>query len=176
QLAQRGVPTIDADDIVHRALAAGTATSRAILREFGSGVLRGDGSINRQALGTLVFQNPTERRRLEALIHPSVYQSIRDWFASLKEPMAVASIPLLYETGHDRDFDVVIATMCEPSQQIERLEARGLSKPEAEQRLAAQLPAQEKADRADYVIWTVGPKTDTDRRVEELISALAKRS
>ena len=110
------------------------------------------------------------RKDLEAIVHPAVYRAIE---AGLKafalvggSAYAVVDVPLLYETGHAKDFDRVIATLCSVDVQIARLRERGMSDEEAALRIAAQLPAAEKAGRADIVVRTDGSFTDTDRQVE----------
>ena len=80
----------------------------------------------------------------------------------------MASIPLLYETHREQDFDVVVVTVCPPEMQLQRLLDRGMSEEEAHQRIAAQMPAEEKAARGNFVIRTGGTKAETDRQVEEL--------
>ena len=121
--------------------------------------------------------SPTIGRRhdLEAIIHPVVRRAIDDWFASLDPatPFAVAEIPLLYETGRDRDFDVVVVAACDPERQVERLIARdAISDAAARQRLAAQLPIEEKVRRADYVVKTDGTYADTDAQVRAVHAQL----
>ena len=96
---------------------------------------------------------------------PDVYRRIREWSVNLPPHtrLAIADIPLLFETGHDHDFDKVIVCACEPAEQVRRLMARdGLTSEEARARLAAQWPIEEKAARADYVIRTDGTLTETD--------------
>ena len=176
RIAQHGIPVIDADEIVHEAFAAGTRTTGAVAREFGGEVLRGDGSVDRAVLGSKVFAEPAARLRLEAIVHPFVYRRIRDWFTAVNAPLAVASIPLLFESGRERDFDVVIATVCERERQRQRLIDRGLSGPEAQRRIAAQLPADEKARRADHVIRTDGSYAETDAQLDDVIALLARRT
>jgi dephospho-CoA kinase len=173
QLRERGVPAIDADDIVHESFEPGTATTRAIALEFGPAVLQPDGRVNRAALASIVFADATARFRLEAIVHPLVYQEIRDWFATVDCPFAVASIPLLYETHREADFDAVVVTACKMDQQLQRLMARGLSEKDARLRVAAQISAEEKAMRADYVIWTDGTMAETRAQVDELLAKLA---
>ena len=85
-------------------------------------------------------------------------------------PFAVADIPLLYETGHESDFDVVVVAACEPDEQIRRVMTRdGLTEAEARSRVAAQLPIGEKISRADYVVWTTGTQDETSEKVEDVI-------
>ena len=121
RLKDRGIPTIDADDLVHEAFAPGTPTTRAIATQFGDAFLRPDGSIDRAALAAKVFTDPEARHQLEAIVHPVVYDAIRAWFNTLDRPIGVASIPLLYETGREKDFDFVAVTVCPPEVQLQRL-------------------------------------------------------
>jgi dephospho-CoA kinase len=172
KLRERGVPTIDADDIVHEALGSNTATAKAIAIQFGKSILKKDGSVDRARLAGVVFADADARLRLEAIVHPWVYEAIRDWFATGRQPFGVASIPLLYETHREADFGVVVVTACKPEQQLKRIMERGLSEAEAKQRMAAQMPTEDKAKRADYVIWTSGSFAETAAQVDELLIKL----
>jgi dephospho-CoA kinase len=174
RLKDRGVPTIDADDIVHEALGAGTPTAHAIAAQFGRIFLKPDGSIDRAMLAGPVFSDSQTRRQLEAIVHPVVYKAIRTWFDTLDRPMGVASIPLLYETGRENDFDAVVVTVCPRDVQVQRLRDRGMSEEEAHQRIGAQMPAEEKAARGHFVIRTDGTMAETDRQVEELLVSLRR--
>ena len=177
RLRERGVPSIDADDIVHQALRPDTPTSHAIAREFGRAMLSAEGGVDRPALANKVFVDADARLRLEAIVHPLVYDAIRRWFAEGDRPFGVASIPLLYETHHEADFDAVVVTACTPEQQLRRLVQRdGLSEEEGRRRMAAQIPTEDKAARADYVIWTNGTTAETDRQVEELLVKLKTKN
>jgi dephospho-CoA kinase len=92
------------------------------------------------------------------------------------EAIAIADIPLLFETGREGDFDVVITTACHPDVQLRRLMTRdALTEAEARQRLAAQLPTEEKVRRADYVVWTDGAFEDTNRQVGEVLDRLGRK-
>lgn len=173
--AARDVPTIDADLISHSVVAAGTPAAEAIEHRFGPDIIGPDGEINRRKLGAVVFSDASARRDLEAIIHPAVYSAIRRWFEMLpaNTRFAVADIPLLYETGHEGDFDVVVVAACEPEEQIRRVMTRdGLTEPEARSRVSAQHPIGEKIDRADYVVWTTGTQAETSGKVEDLIGRL----
>jgi len=173
RLRERGVPTIDADAVVHEALGAGTAATKAVADRFGPAFLRPDGSVDRARLGEKVFVELESRRQLEAIVHPAVYAAINTWFGTLDRPMGVASIPLLYETHHEADFDFVAATVCSPELQLQRIMDRdGLSAEDARRRVAAQMPAAQKAQRADFVILTGGTHHATDRQVDELLVAI----
>jgi dephospho-CoA kinase len=171
-----GVAIIDADRLAREVVRRGTPGSAAVVRRFGAEYLGPDGDIDRRRLANLVFGDPDARRDLEAIVHPLVYEGIASWFAAAAargEALAVADIPLLYETGREGDFDCVIVTACSPARQLERLMARdGCSEEAARRRIAAQWPVEVKARRADFVITTDGSFADTDRQVEAIYERL----
>lgn len=170
-----GVPCLDSDTLAHGVMAPGTEATAAIAERFGD-VLASDGSVDRLKLGPIVFGDRAARRDLEAIVHPAVYRAIAAGIRGFERigagPLVVVDVPLLYETGHAEEFDRVIATVCPPDVQLSRLADRGLSREAAEQRIAAQLPSQDKAERANYVIATGGSVEDTDRQVTEVLRAL----
>ncbi len=175
QFAALGVPVVDADRLAREAVAPGTAALEAVVRRFGAAVVRPDGTLDRGALGRIVFTDRPSRSALEAIVHPAVYRGIGDWFLSLPPgtPLAIADIPLLFETGHAPDFDAVIVCACAPAEQLRRLMARdGLSEREARARLAAQWPIEEKVLRADYVIRTDGSMAETEMQVRMVFAQL----
>ena len=176
RIASRGVPTIDADTIVHDLFAAGSETSREIAGRFGPGVAAEGRAVDRRALGALVFQDAEARRALEAMVHPRVYDRIARWMSAQDACGArwvLAEIPLLFETGHEGDFDRVIVAACSPEEQVRRLAARdGLSESDARARLAAQWPIAEKARRATDLIDTSGSLEETNRQVDAVCAAL----
>jgi dephospho-CoA kinase len=176
QFRSRGVPCLDADTLAHGVTAAGTEATAAIAARFGSGVLAPDGSVDRGRLGPIVFADPDARRDLEQMIHPAVYRAIAVGLRAFERfgdtPLAVVDIPLLYESAHQGDFDRVVATLCPPEMQLQRLQERGMTAAEARQRLDAQWPADTKAARASYVIHTDGTFEETNRQVEALLADL----
>jgi len=167
-----GVPTIDADVLAREAVAPGTRGLEAVVRRFGDDIRDGDGALDRKKLGAIVFADPSARRDLEAIIHPYVRGLMDRWFASLdpgRHPIAIADIPLLFETGRERDFDAVVVTACEPETQLRRLMERdGLSEADARRRIDAQWPLADKIARADFVIRTDGVFEETNRRVDDV--------
>ena len=176
-LQARAIPTIDSDVLAREVVAPGTEGLRAVVGRFGTGVLDHDGALNRRALAATVFADAKARADLEAIVHPAVYSGIRRWLESLppETPLAVADIPLLYETGHQGDFDRVLVVACPPGEQLRRVMARdGASEAEARARLAAQWPIADKAARADDVIWTTGTHEETARQVDGLIRKLTR--
>jgi dephospho-CoA kinase len=178
RFAELGVPTIDADVLAHRAVAPGTPGFDAVVARFGSSVVHPHGEIDRTRLGQIVFGDERARRDLEAITHPIVYKAIAEWFAAVEGTgharLAIADIPLLYETGRDRDFDRVVVAACPPAVQAARLMTRNrLSEADARLRIASQMPIEEKMRRADYVIDTSGTPADTDVRVRDVWNALS---
>jgi dephospho-CoA kinase len=172
-----GVPTSDADTFARAVVGPGTAGLEEVVRTFGAGVLNAEGALDRQRLGAIVFADPDKRKALEAIVHPAVRRATDAWYAHLEPaiPFAISDIPLLYETGRDRDFEKVIVTACDPKTQVQRVMERDrLSETDARLRLLAQLPIDEKARRADFVITTDGSFEDTDRQVREVFEALRR--
>ncbi len=176
RLQGRGVPCLDADVLAHGVMAPGTEATQAIAERFGD-VLDAAGAVDRRKLGPIVFTDDAARRELEALVHPAVYRAIAAGLRAFERlgdsPFAVVAIPLLYETGHAGEFGKVVATWCSPTVQVQRLLDRGLSAEAARQRIDAQLPADDKARRADYVIRTDGTFAETDEQVDRVVDALA---
>jgi dephospho-CoA kinase len=163
-----GAACLDADALAHGVTAAGTEASQAIAARFGADVLDPSGAVDRQKVGPIVFADAAARRDLEAIVHPAVRRAIAAGLRAF-EPMgssvAIVDIPLLFETEGESKYSRVIATFCPPEIQVARLIARGLTEDQARLRLAAQLPAAEKAARADFVIQTGGTFADTDAQV-----------
>lgn len=172
-----GLPTIDADRLARLAVAPGSPGLAAVVDRFGASVVRGDGTLDRAALAGIIFEDRSARADLEAIVHPDVYRRIREWFARLSPntPVAIADIPLLFETGHEHDFDRVVVAACTPDEQVRRIVTRnGLDEAAAHARLAAQWPIDEKARRADYVIRTDGTFVETDAQVRAVCEHLAR--
>jgi dephospho-CoA kinase len=175
RLRAAGVPVIDADVLAHEAVAPGTPGLESVVERFGAGVVTPAGELDRSRLADLVFRDDAARRDLENIIHPVVRRGIAEFFEQLPADtdLAVADIPLLFETHQERRFDHVIVVACAPETQIRRVMTRDrLSRDAAERRVAAQLPVEEKVRRADYVIRTDGAHSETDAQVAALLDAL----
>ena len=173
--AELGVPVVDADRLARDAVAPGSPGLAAVVQHFGPEVLLADGALDRAALGRIVFEDSRERAALEAIVHPEVYRRIREWFVNLPAAsrVAIADIPLVFETGHNHDFDSVIVAACRPEEQVRRVMARDrLSEHDARARLAAQWPIEEKAKRANHVIWTDRTFAETDAQIAEVLNKL----
>jgi dephospho-CoA kinase len=173
---REGVPTIDSDLLARQAVAPGTPGLAAVTDRFGRDVLDDTGALNRRALAAIVFGDAAARHDLEAIVHPHVRRATDAWLSALdsqRHPFAIADIPLLYETGRDRDFARVIVAACHPDTQLQRAMRRdSLTDAEARQRIAVQLPLEEKRRRADYVIETDGSYEDTNARTRAVYEQL----
>ena len=162
------VSVIDADRLARAAVAPGSRALAAIVARFGQSMLLADGTLDRSSLARVVFSDRAARADLEAVVHPEVYRRIGEWLATLPPGtrIAMADIPLLFETGHTHDFDRVVVVACDPREQLRRLMSRdALSEDDARARLESQWPIGEKESRADYVIRTDGSASDTDAQV-----------
>lgn len=177
-LRARGVPVVDADALARAAVAPGSPALAEIERAFGRDVLAADGSLDRKRLGALVFADAEARRRLEAITHPAVRGAVAAETARLAaagHPLAFYDVPLLYEVGLDRDLDSVAVVWAPREVQRARLVARdGLSPAEAEARLTAQLPIDEKAARADFVVENTGAPADLGPKADRLLADLRR--
>lgn len=177
-LRARGVPVVDADALARAAVAPGTPALAEIARLFGAGVLAPDGSLDRKKLGAVVFADAAARKRLEAVTHPAVRAAMAEEtarLASAGHPLAFYDTPLLYEVGLDRILDCVVVVWAPRDLQRARLQARdGLGADEAEARLAAQLPIDEKAARADFVVENAGAPEDLGPKADRLLADLRR--
>jgi dephospho-CoA kinase len=175
RFAALGAATVDADRLAREAVAPGSEGLARVIERFGASYLLPNGSLDRAGLGRLVFSDRTARAHLEAIIHPEVYRRIDEWFANLPAgtTVAIADIPLLFETGHNHDFEVVIVVACSPGEQLRRLTVRdGLTEAAARARLEAQWPIEEKIARASFVIRTDAGFAETDRAVKKAYERL----
>jgi dephospho-CoA kinase len=171
----QGIPCLDADELAHGVMAPGTEATAQIVARFGE-VLDAEGAVDRRALGAIVFADDEARRDLERIVHPAVFRAIGAGLRAFETlggaPLTIVAIPLLFETGREADFDAVVATTCSIDTQRARLSERGLKPEEIDRRLAAQMPAAEKAARAQYVIDTGGTFEETDAQLASVIRRL----
>ena len=175
RIREAGVPVVDADVLARDAVAPGSPGLAAVVARFGQDMLTPAGDLDRARLADIVFRDQDARRDLEAIVHPIVRRQTAEFFAALPPDtaLAVADIPLLFETHRERAFDKVVVVACPPDTQLSRLMRRdNLSREAAERRIAAQLPIEEKARRADHVIRTDGTHEETDVQVASLLASL----
>lgn len=171
-LAELGVMVIDAD-WVYRDLIAGSGELReAIADAFGEAVLAPEGTIDRRALGTIVFADPAALARLESITHPVVERHVLSRLGDVAPPLAVVEAIKLLEAGWDKRCDAVWVVTCTPAQQVERLRgSRGLSLADIAARVQNQMSPAQMIDRADVVIDNSGDLEATRRQV---VAALTK--
>lgn len=168
QLRELGAHTIDADGLIHVILRRHGAAFEPVVAEFGPGIVGEDGEIDRRALGKIVFSDPARLNRLEEIEHPIVRQMIDEQISAAPEPVVVVDAIKLFESGWAAKCDTVWVVTCRREQQIARLmETRGYPRDEAEMRVNAQAPQEEKAALASTVIDNSGSRTDTGRQVED---------
>ena len=166
-LERLGAKAIDADALAHEVMEKGTPVWRAVVREFGEGILCSDGSINRKKLGSIVFADGVALRRLEALVHPAVIVRTKELIESSQEPVIVIEAIKLIEAGMHRACDALWVVTCRKEHQLARLvEQRGLPEEEAWQRIEAQPPQEAKLALADVVIDNSGSLDGTWRQVK----------
>ncbi|MCS7051219.1 MAG: dephospho-CoA kinase [Thermomicrobium sp.] len=169
ELETLGAETIDADQVARRVTAPGSPVLAAIVAAFGSSILRPDGSLDRRALGAIVFRDPEALRQLEAITHPVIVAEIRRRIAESDRPVVVIDAIKLFESSLARECDEVWVVTCRPDQQLARLMHRdGLSEEEALARIRAQSPQEEKVARADRVIDNSGSIEATRQQVRTL--------
>ena len=174
-LAERGAHFLKADTLAHQLYAPGEPTYGSVVKQFGSGILNPDGSINRSRLANAAF--PGRIGELNAIVHPAVIAAQNRWMAEVEREdpgsVAVVEAALIVEAGAASDFDKLIVVTCDFDQKVERYALRaGLSyevaRSEVLRRTAAQLSDEEKASHADYVIENSGSLEDTERQVEKI--------
>ncbi len=175
-----GARIIDADRIGHEMLRSSSPASVEILRQFGKGILDDSGEIDRSRLGRIVFGDPQKLQQLNAIVHPRIIARVEDLAAQhhADDPGAVILVDaaLIFEAGIGGRFDKVVVAWCRPEQQIERLMAKsGLTREEAERRIAAQMPAEEKRRRADYLIDCSGSLESTREQVRRVYADLVRQ-
>ncbi len=167
-LADLGAEAIDADQVTREVMRAGSPVHAVIVEAFGPRVLAADGEIDRQRLGDIVFADPAALARLEAIVHPATIAVIDRRVATSSADVVVIEAIKLIEAGMADGCDSVWVTTCRPEQQVDRImSARGLSRTEAQQRVQAQPPQEEKIARADVVIDTSGTLAQTREQVNE---------
>ena len=189
--AARGAHVIQADCIAHELMQPGSTVYNQVVLHFGREILQPDGRVDRQKLAQAAFGNPTEAgaaaaprvEELNRIVHPAVIAAQEEWLADIgrRDPHAVALVEaaLILEAGVRHRFDKLVVVTCSPEARLQRF-ARKLhvdkeaARQEMERRMAAQLPDEEKARRADYVIDNSGPLADTERQVDKIMQELRK--
>ncbi|CAN5317123.1 dephospho-CoA kinase [soil metagenome] len=176
-----GATVIDADVLARRAVEPGSPALAEIAARWGTNVVSGtDGTLDREALGRIVFGDPDARARLEGIVHPEVRRLREIEHAAAAERgdrIVVDEVPLLFEVGMEDAFDVVVLVDAPAETRLRRLtEERGMDRYEARRRIAAQMPAEEKRARADIVIDNTGTLAELWERAAKVWEGLERRS
>lgn len=165
-LRELGAAYIDADKVAHEMMLPGAVAYKAVVAYFGDSILAADGSIDRRALGAIVFSDPEALRRLEQLVHPATIAEVEQRIRASGTAVVVVEAIKLLESGMAETYDAIWVTTCTEAEQVYRLEnSRGLTRPEALRRIHAQPPQTEKLARADVIIDTGGTKSETRAQV-----------
>ncbi|HEX6732617.1 MAG TPA: dephospho-CoA kinase [Pyrinomonadaceae bacterium] len=168
-----GCRVLDADQTAREVVEPGSPGLRAVVESFGRDLLNDDGTLNRSRLGELIFAEPEQRQRLNAILHPFIIarqdEIMREWEAKDPKGIGVIDAALMIESGSYKRFDKLIVVHCRPEVQLERLMLRtGLSLEQARQRIASQMSQEEKQRYADYLIDTSDGFEITRLRVSEV--------
>ncbi|MCY3942151.1 MAG: dephospho-CoA kinase, partial [Gemmatimonadetes bacterium] len=171
-----GAQVASADDFAREAVAPGTAGLERVVEIFGREVLLPDGTLDRRALGHMVFADAEARRRLEAVVHPEVRALAQEWTARQRdagEELAVWEIPLLFETGMKSEVDVVVVVQAPEALRRRRMaETREMDEKEAQAVIDAQLLDEERRERADILIENSGTRAELARRALGVLDEL----
>jgi dephospho-CoA kinase len=165
---------IDADELAREVVEPGTPGLAAVVDAFGPGVLAEDGSLDRQALGAVVFADEVARRRLERILHPLIRRRAAEIEAAAPPGVLVVhDIPLLVETGQGDAFDAVLVVDVPVETQVDRMVTeRGWTREDAQARVAAQASREQRLAAATYVIDNTGTRDDLRERVAEVVGEL----
>ncbi|MGW1095288.1 dephospho-CoA kinase [Streptomyces sp. NPDC002455] len=177
-LARFGAVLIDADQISREVVEPGTPGLTAVVEAFGPGILRPDGTLDRSALGSIVFADPARLATLNAIVHPLVgARSAELERAAGAGAVVVHDVPLLTENGLAPLYDLVVVVDAKPGTQLDRLVTlRGMTESDARARMAAQATREERLAVADLVIDNDGPLEDLEPQVREVWSQLTARA
>ncbi|MDI3287529.1 dephospho-CoA kinase [Polyangium sp. 15x6] len=180
RLREQGVQVIDADVVARQAVAPGTSGLTEIVKLFGEGVLRHDGTLDRGKLGAIVFGDEEKRRALNRILHPRIgarTMMLAQELAQRGEPLACYEAALLVENGLQDAFRPLVVVTAPEEVQVQRTMVRdGLDEKAARARIRAQMPVAEKVKVADYVIDTSGTMEQTIQRADEVLAAIRAKA
>jgi dephospho-CoA kinase len=177
-LAELGATVIDADDLAREVVQPGEPALEKIVKRWGAGVLRPDGTLDRASLRAIVFSDAAEREALNAIVHPQVRKRRDEMVAQARargDAVVVAVIPLLFETGLEREFDrVILVDASEDVREARLLKRSSIAASEARRMMDAQMPARTKRSRSHYVIENDADLPSLRRAVERLWTDLSR--
>lgn len=171
-LRQEGAAVVDADQIAYELVTPGSEVLRRVEEAFGADVVDGHGRLLREKLGRIVFADVASRQQLESIMHPAIIEEANrriDEMGQQGHAVVFYEAALLVETGRYREMDRLVVVIADDEVRIERLISRSLlSRQEAQRRLSAQLPQENKERLADYVIDNSGTFEETRSQVERI--------
>ena len=174
-----GWPVIDADQTARQVVMPGSLGLEQIVSRFGSQVLQPVGTLDRAALGSMVFDDPQNLSDLDQIEHPLIMAAIDKQLAGFKKqglPVVVLDVPLLFETRMDQECDLTVLAVVDRKTQLERLMKRDhCSKAAALKRINAQMPLEEKMRRADVTIDNNGSLAQTRLQVAKLVKRVSQQ-
>lgn len=170
----KGIPVIDADVIARKAMESDQPAFKNVVDAFGTGIVTEDGLLDRKALGQLIFDDETKRRKLNAIVQDDIRQRIHQQKADYEEkeaPLVILDIPLLFEAGYEKEVNAVMVIYVDRETQVSRLMKRdNLTEEDAMKRIEAQYPIEEKADKADVVINNNYSVKETTKQLSEWLA------
>ncbi len=176
---REGVPVVDADEVAREVVAAGSPGLAAIVEAFGPGVLAEDGTLDRKKLGAMIFEDESQRARLNAILHPAIGSASAAHFQRLTaagHPLACYDAALIVERGIADMFRPLVVVAAPREMQKQRLMARdGLSAADADARLDAQMPVETKVGVADIVIWNDADLATLESRTVDALGRVRGR-
>jgi dephospho-CoA kinase len=178
-LEERGAVVFDADLLAREAVEPGTQGHTAVIERFGADVLAPGGELDREALASIVFADPSARRDLEQIVHPEVRRLFAEGSEAYRDTdrIVVFSAPLLVESGMHTAFEILVVVSATVATQIERLmRQRGMSEPAIRARIDAQAPLEDKAAVADFLVDNEGTLAELESQVERLWRDLSARA
>ena len=174
-----GAHIIDWDELAREVIRPHSRAWKEIVGYFGKGILNADLTINRQKLAEIVFPDKKKVAKLNQIVHPEVFKEDERITSEIKsldsDALIIKDIPLLFELTRPIFVDKVVVVSANEETQLKRLEEKGMSREDAQNRIKSQLPLEEKIKSADFVIDNDGPLEETKRQVEEIYSLLRKR-
>jgi len=173
-----GAYIIDWDELARKVTRPHLKAWKEIVEYFGEGILNDDLTINRQKLADIVFSDKEKVEKLNQLVHPEVFKEDERITSDIKsldpDALIIKDIPLLFEVAHPIFMDKVVVVSASEQTQLRRLEEKGMSRDDAQNRIKSQLPLEKKIKSADFVINNDGPPEETKRQVEKIYSLLRK--
>ncbi len=166
---EAGATVVDSDEIVHRLLSSNPQCIKAVIELLGEDICT-DGTIDRKKIADHVFTDQKKLRQLEQILHPAVLEEIERIYAKTRPGLFIAEVPLLFESGYEKFFHKTIAVVCDEANAI----AHYRNRTDFQRRMAHQFSGEEKAKRADYIIFNQGTMEELKAQVKEFINKWTK--